>query len=145
MNFQTGSDSPNSDLSKFQIPIFFSTVWMNFLTEPDAPNWDLSKFQIPISPRLFGWISRPGLIPQLRFEQVPNLNFSQPFGRISRPGPISPIEISTSSKSQFSPDHLEKFQTGSHSPNWDLQNPKFSSTVWKNFKPGQICLFPGIH
>ena len=99
MNFQTGSDSPNSDLSKFQIPIFFSTVWMNFLTEPDAPNWDLSKFQIPISPRLFGWISRPGLIPQLRFEQVPNLNFSQ---------------------SQFFPTVWKNFQTRSDFPNWDF-------------------------
>ena len=145
---------------------------MNFQTGSDSPNWDLTKLQIPIFPQLFGWISRPGPIPPIRiwyllklgFEQVPNPNFSptvwmnfqtgsnspnwdlskvqipifsRPFEWISRPVSIPPIKIWARSKSQFFLDRLDEFLDRVQFPQLKFEqvpNPNFSLTILMNFQ-----------
>ncbi len=89
---------------------FSPTIWTeDFQKGSDYPNWDLSKFQIPIFPDRLDWgfPNRFGL-PKLRFEQVSNPNFPRPFGlRISKSVQITQIEIWAGLKSQFSPNRLD--------------------------------------
>ena len=88
----TGSDYPiaiwqnvKSQFFRDRFDEFPNRVWL--------PNCDLTKFQFPIFPRPFGWISRPGLITQLRFDKVSSLNFSPTVWINFQTGSAHPIAI----------------------------------------------------
>ena len=74
VNSQTGFDYP---IAIWQVsnPNFSPTVWINFQIESDYPIAIQQSVKIPIFTRPFGRISKPGLITQLRFDKVSNLNF----------------------------------------------------------------------
>ncbi len=96
---------------------------MNFQTKSDYPNWDLDKFQIPIFPRPFGWISRPTPITQIEIWASFKSQFSSTCLDSGFPNRwITQIEIWTSFKSQFPrPGWTKDFQIGSDSPNGNLK------------------------
>ena len=122
---------------KVSNPNFSPTVWMNFQTRSDYPIevWQVSN---PNFPRLFGWISKPGLITQLRFDKCQIPIFPQSFGWISKPGLITQLRFDKVSNPNFSPIVWVNFQTGFDFPIaiWQMSNPNFSLTVWMNFQTG---------
>ena len=91
INFRAGSDYP---IVIWQVsnPNFSPIVWINFQTGSDYPIsiWQVSN---PNFSRSFGWISKPGLITQLRFDKCQISIFPQPFGWISKPGPITQLRF----------------------------------------------------
>ena len=138
---------------------------MDFQTGSDYPIaiWQSVKSQF--FPRPFGWISKPGLIIELRFDKVSNPNFSPTVWVNSQTGFDYPITIWQVSNPNNSPTVWINFQTASDYPiairqsvkipifprpfgkisksgliiqlRFDkVSNPNFSTTVWVNFQTG---------
>ena len=76
--------------------------------------------QIPTFPRPFGWISKLGLINQLRFDKVSIPNFSPTVWMNFQARSDYPITTWQSVKSQFFPDRLDEFPRWVWLSNCDL-------------------------
>jgi hypothetical protein len=140
MNSQARSDYPiairpsvKSQFVPDRLDEFPSQVWL--------PNCDSTKCQIPNCPWSFGWIPKPGLITQLRFDQVSNPNLSLIVWMDSQARSDYPIEIRLSVKSQFVPDRLDKFPSQVWLPNCDSTKSQIPICPWSFgwiSKPGLI-------
>ena len=125
---------PNCDLTNVKSQ-FFPNRLNEFLDRVWLPICESTKCQIPISPWLFGWISKPGLITQLRFDKVSNPNFSPTVWMIFQTGSDYPFAIWQVSNPNFSSTVWMNFQTGSDYPIeiWQVPSLNFSPIVWMNF------------
>ena len=110
---------PNCDLTSVKSQ-FFPNRLDDFPNRVWLPNCELTKCQITIFPWQFGWISKPGLITQLRFDQVSNHIFSPTAWMNFQTGSDYPIAIWRNVKSHFFPDHLDEFPHWVWLPNCDL-------------------------
>ena len=128
------------DLDNFQIPITPRLFRFRIAEPLDYPNGGLNEFQIPIFPWPFGWISRPDLITQLRFDKCQIPIFPRPFRWISKPGLITQLQFDKCQIPIF-PDCLDEFPDRVWLPNYDLtkcQTPIFPRLFGWISKPGPI-------
>ena len=140
MNFQIRLDYPIAIWQNVNSQ-FFPYRLDEFPNQVGLPSCDLTKCQFPIFPRPFGWISKPCLITQFRFDKILNLNFSLTVWVNFQIGSDYPIAIWQSIKSQFFPDRVDNFPNRVWSPNCDLikcQIPIFSRQFGWISKPSLI-------
>ena len=110
-----GSNTPNWDLCKSQIPIFprlFGKTPHQF----KYPHWDLCKSRIPIFPRLFGKTPNRVKYPHCDLCKCWIPIFPRLFGKTPNQARLPPIEICVNPESQFFPNYLERLQIGSDYP-----------------------------
>ena len=122
---------------------------MNFQTRSDS-QFRFDKCQIPMFLQPFGWIFKPGLITQLRFDKMSNPNFSTTVWMNFQIGFDYPIAIWKDVNSQFFPDHLDEYPNRVWLPNSDLTNcqipifPRPFGWIYQTGSDYPIAIWQGV-